>query len=176
MAARPIPLRRKVLGAALALTLLASGLIAAGDDDPVAEPTRPAPARAARTTATRVSAQPDPRARIRLERLPAQRNAEVVNEAFTAHSWYVAPPVAPPPPAAPAPAPEAPPQPFAYSGKMLYDGKVQVFITHEGRTFPVQEGDLVDGNYRIDSIKGPLMSWTYLPLNVTQSMHIGEQN
>jgi hypothetical protein len=181
MAIRPITTRWKVLGGSLALTLMATGWLAAGDDASPARAgagVRPAPRPAMITLPAPAHAAADAAVDIRLERLRRQRNGETVGDAFTAHSWHVAPPPAPvsEPPAAPAPEPEVPVQALVYSGKMLAEGKVRVFITVQGRAMVVEEGNVVDGLYRIDSIKAPLMEWTYLPLDRKQTMHIGEHN
>lgn len=168
--------RWKVLGGALALTLMATGWLAAGESagsdvaEAVAAPRRPETAQAGPV--------PPAPGDIRLDQLRRQRGGDGVRDVFAARSWQpaAAPAAVYEPAPAPAAAPEVPAQPFVYTGKMLYEGTTKVFVANQGRVFVVQEGDVVDGMYRIDSIKGPLMEWTYLPLDMKQTMHIGEQN
>jgi hypothetical protein len=96
-----------------------------------------------------------------------------VRELFAVKSWYVAPP---PPQPAPPPPPSAPPLPFVYLGKMVNEGKTTVFLTKQDRNYAIKEGDVVDGTYRIDSIKGSTIDLVYIPLDTKQTMAIGEQN
>ncbi|MFZ6748826.1 hypothetical protein [Undibacterium sp. Ren11W] len=84
----------------------------------------------------------------------------------------------PPPPAAKAipvalVPPSAPPLPFVYLGKSLADGTWEVFLGRGDRTIIVQNNSLIDGTYRVDAIKPPLLFLTYLPLNQIQQLTIG---
>lgn len=112
---------------------------------------------------------------IRLADLRSARGGKVNADAFAARSWHVAAP-AEVVEFTPAPQPELPSQPFSYIGKMVYDGRTSVFIESEGQSYIVREGDIVGGTYRIDSIRGPLMEWTFLPQDRKQTMHIGDEN
>jgi hypothetical protein len=51
-----------------------------------------------------------------------------------------------------------------------------VFLEKQGRIFIVREGDTVDSKYRVESIIPPVMTLTYLPLNIKQTVQIGEVN
>jgi hypothetical protein len=82
------------------------------------------------------------------------------------------PPVAKLIPVAPVP-PSAPPLPFVYLGKSLADGTWEVFLGRGDRTIIVQNNSVIDGTYRIDAIKPPLLTFTYLPLNQIQQLTIG---
>ena len=112
---------------------------------------------------------------IRLEDLVRRQGDTRIRDAFAARSWQarVAPPSFEP---APAPAPVAPDQPFAYIGKMVYEGRMAVFIASGDRNYIVREGDVVQNTYRIDAIRAPLLDWTYLPLDTRHTMHIGDEN
>jgi hypothetical protein len=95
-----------------------------------------------------------------------------VKNMFIAKSWYV-------PPTAPKiiPHPVAPPLPFVYIGKMLEEyNNSTVFLERQHRILVVREGDAIDANYRVDEIKPPMMTLSYLPLNIKQTMQIGEAN
>ena len=89
------------------------------------------------------------------------------------------PPVVLPPPVvsvAPPPPPTAPPLPFTYLGKLNEEGKVTVFLSVRGRSYVVKAGDTVAQVYRIDEIKPPTLTMTYLPMKIQQTMQIGEAN
>ncbi|MFD0668900.1 hypothetical protein ACT80S_14365 [Ramlibacter sp. MAHUQ-53] len=102
--------------------------------------------------------------------LPAA-DAPAPRDLFAARSW--APPPTPLPVAAPA-APAAPPLPFAFLGKKLEDGRWEVFVLRDERTLVLREGEVVDGQWRVDRIAPPQLALTYLPLGQAQSLTIGD--
>lgn len=89
---------------------------------------------------------------------------------FGSKSW------APPPPS-PAKvvvvAPSPPPLPFSYIGKKIEDSTWEVFVTRGSHALILREGRTIDGLYRIDLIKPPMLFITYLPLNQAQTLYIG---
>lgn len=163
-----------VLGTGLFLSLAATGWLAAQ------EGTAPAvvqalPARGAAPEAA-VAMPPD-------DGVPAGagefalRSADrepAIRDLFAATTWQLPQQAAAAP--LPPPVPMAPSMPFVYLGKMIHAGEVTVFLAFQDRNFAVKEGEVVDGSYRIDSIKGPVMTMTYLPLETQQTLHIGDQN
>lgn len=92
---------------------------------------------------------------------------------FRAHSWL--PPALPaavrPQPPSP---PQAPPLPFAYLGKWLEDGKLVVFLASGENHYTVKVGDVIETNYRVDAVRPPTLTLTYLPLGQQQTLDIGE--
>jgi hypothetical protein len=160
-----------LLAGALALSLAATGWLGA-EENSSAE---------AEATATHVAHPPGPAddrsrgadAEIRVAAMGRRAAAVPAKELFDARTWQSQPaPSArqdPPPPSAPT-------LPFVYLGKMIYDGTTTVFLGSQDRTYTVKEGDVMDGSYRVDSIKGPLLTLTYLPLETQQTLHIGDQN
>ena len=93
---------------------------------------------------------------------------------FGSQTWAPPPPPPPPPPAPlPPPTPTAPPLPFTYLGKKLEDGSWEVYLARKDQTFVVKTNTVIEGNYRIDAIKPPTLSLTYLPLNQIQTLTIG---
>lgn len=96
--------------------------------------------------------------------LPRSANEGEIVNLFPKQSWYVAPPP---------PAPSAPPLPFSYLGKYSDGNEVVVFVSSGEQNFVVHQGDIVNGNYRIDEIAPPTMTITYLPLNQKQTLEIG---
>jgi len=109
----------------------------------------------------------------------AHRVAEskAVGALFHSQSWYVAPP--PPPPApvvvvAPPP-PTAPPLPFTVMGSYAHPGSATVyFLTRGDRVFDVHVGDTIDNTYSVDSAANGQLTLTYKPLNIQQTLAIGD--
>jgi hypothetical protein len=100
---------------------------------------------------------------------PARNGAESL---FGTQSW--APPPAPAAPApAPPPPPSAPPVPFSFVGQKFENNKWEVYLARGENTYLVHEQSVVEGTYRIDSIKPPVLSLTYLPLKQVQTLTIG---
>jgi hypothetical protein len=98
-----------------------------------------------------------------------------VKDMFPSKSWYVAPP--PSKIVEKAPPPTAPPIAYVYIGKMVEEGNHSaVFLENKGRIFIVRAGDTIDGKYRVDAIAPPIMKLTYLPLDIKQTVQIGEAN
>jgi hypothetical protein len=106
-----------------------------------------------------------------LAKLNRQPLPENVKDMFAGKSWYVAPP---PPRAV---SPSAPPMPFVYMGKLAEEGEKEVILlTRQNRSYAVREGDVLDKIYRVDEVRAPVMILTYLPLNIQQTIQIGESN
>lgn len=108
---------------------------------------------------------------------PAQLRREAsageTGNAFESKSWYVPPP---PPPAAkplPPPLPSAPPLPFTYLGRYDDSAKPVIFLVRGDRILLVSAGDVIEGIYRVDGIAGSMLGLTYLPLNIRQTLDIG---
>lgn len=79
------------------------------------------------------------------------------------------------PPQEPQP-PSAPKIPFKYIGKIWGDDEYQVFIGVNGKSLIIKEGDIIQQMYKVEKISPPTMTLTYLPMNILQSMQIGEPN
>ena len=182
--------RHLAMGAAL---VLAAGLVVFGDrtpDDAVAEPVErvaasAAPLQVAAPDIGMPAAGADAGSVLRLvpretlisgEDRFGEDEGEGRNEAavFGRQDWTPPPPPPPPPePVAPPPPPSAPPLPFTFIGKSLQDGAWEIYLARGERTFLVRENMVVDGNYRVDAIKPPVLTLTYLPLNQVQQLNIG---
>jgi hypothetical protein len=74
----------------------------------------------------------------------------------------------------PVPPPAAPALPYIFLGKKLEDGAWEVFLARGEQSFVVRAGSLIESTYRVDAIKPPQLSMTYLPLNEQQTLAIGE--
>ncbi|MBX9792743.1 MAG: hypothetical protein K2Y02_00445, partial [Burkholderiaceae bacterium] len=75
--------------------------------------------------------------------------------------------------APPPPQPVAPPFPYAYLGGLLEDGVRTTFFTQGDRVLPVKAGDTVDAVYRVDQMTEKQMTLTYLPLNQSLTLALG---
>ncbi|KVU34776.1 hypothetical protein [Burkholderia ubonensis] len=125
----------------------------------------------AASAASAASAAATPREKLAALRAPV--SVESANDPFTASSWLPPPPVeAPLPTARPAP-PTAPPVPFTYVGELdAKADKPQVFLSNGDQLLIVSPGDVIDGQYRVDSVSASNVVLTYLPLNQTQVVSI----
>jgi hypothetical protein len=94
-----------------------------------------------------------------------------VRDPFSARSWTPPPP---PPVAGPAPAPVAPPLPYTFLGKKQEGDAWEVYLGRAEQTFIAREGQVLEGNYRIDKVQPPQLQLTYLPLGEVQTLSIGE--
>lgn len=168
--------------------LVAAGLAFFGDKTPasgIAEPvtraSKPAPARAVASTVTAPSRNVAPPSEVAIFALQPREvliggasAAKPDDVLFASHSWTPpSPPPLPPPKALPPPPPIAPPVPFTYLGKKLEDNIREVYLARGDLTYIVREQSVIEGIYRIDAIKPPQLTLTYLPLNQIQMLTIG---
>jgi hypothetical protein len=180
-----VPMRRTMLGIALFLTLGATAYGWIDDQKPDAlevvtavretqEPARIVPvAQIAKTAA---------------EKLPGRMLLEVDRDIFSvlgkepepepepqkiAVPTSATPIISQPLPVSP-PLPIAPILPFTYIGKLGESGQYTVFVSARGKNYAVKAGETVAQLYRIEEIRPPLMTVTYLPMNIKQTLPIGE--
>jgi hypothetical protein len=85
----------------------------------------------------------------------------------------------PPAPAAPAPkrpapqasiAPAPPPMPYRVAGRVVREGVSQLLLARDNTVFQVQEGDTLEGGYRVESIGVNEITLLYLPLGVREHL------
>ena len=72
------------------------------------------------------------------------------------------------------PEPTAPPLPFIYIGKYIEDNQLVVFLGYRGNNLLVKAGDIIQQTYKIETINPPVLTLTYLPMNIRQTIQIGE--
>ncbi|HLQ12084.1 MAG TPA: hypothetical protein VK130_02405 [Steroidobacteraceae bacterium] len=143
--------------------------------DPGARGALGAPAAGAAHAAPRASGQDNESLLARLAHRVT--SSKTVGSLFHTQSWYVAPPAPPPAPVvevAPPP-PTAPPLPFTVMGSYARPGDTTVyFLTRGDRVFDVHVGDTIDNTYSVDSAANGLLQLTYKPLNIQQTLPLGE--
>jgi hypothetical protein len=165
--ALPIFTRQKLLGAALILTLVAVIWVhGQTQDESAGEVVMSVKTRSIQ----KHLAQND--TRLALGKLyRADDNVTTkMKDVFQPTSWYIPPrPVPAPPP----PPPMAPALPFQYIGKLMEGGVLTVFVTKQGQNYAIKSGDTLDDIYHVDSIESQRVIFTYLPLNIQQSLATG---
>jgi hypothetical protein len=106
------------------------------------------------------------------EKLAALRkpmSLESRSNPFAVSSWLPPPPPVVQAPPEPPPPPTAPPMPYVYLGKL--DGssaKPRIFLRNGDQLLIVSQGEVVDGQYRVESVSDVDIVLTYLPLNQRQ--------
>ena len=171
---QPMTTTSKYLGGALALSLAATGWISARENGGIEVAEAAPSSRAAQASRPDVSsARSEAAVDLQLERLRRREAGQGITNLFESRTWQAPAPQPKPGPVAP---PLAPSLPFIYLGKMVYDGNVTVFVSKQDSNYAVHEGDVIDATYKVDTIKGSLMTLTYLPMNTKQTMHIGDSN
>lgn len=101
---------------------------------------------------------------------PAGGRLPAAGDLFLTHSWapVVKPVVLPPV------APTAPPLPYTYLGKKLENGEWEVYLARGERTLVARQGMRLDAEYQVDGVAPPVLTLTYLPLGLTQTLPIGD--
>lgn len=78
--------------------------------------------------------------------------------------------------AAAAPRPEVPPLPFAYVGKVIEDGKQEVYVMRGDELITVARGQKIGNEYRVERITPTGITFTYLPLKTRQTLDLPAAN
>jgi hypothetical protein len=96
---------------------------------------------------------------------------------FSGHSWYTPPPATPArksTPSGPRKA-RAPALPYKLLGTYQQQGSSTLYFLVQGdRVFDVVTGDTLDDTYRVDGEKNGQLMFTYLPLNTSQGLRLGD--
>lgn len=170
-------MRKMVIGAALAATLLACYFAPADEGDIIA----PANARAQVAAAPQVMAEAPPPAHDIHPRI----DDDELGNAFAKRSWAAA---AAPAAAAAQPAVShtikpttvanngAPALPIRFLGRFVDDGQAAYFLQVADRNVVARVGDKVDDNYTLDSASADTLTFTYLPLHQQQVLAAGDTN
>jgi hypothetical protein len=160
---RLVLLKRAILKrpAALAVALIAAASMVAGREKPSVEVVESRPARV-----ETAAAAPE----IDLAKLRRGEPEASQSDPFAPRSF------APLRQAASAAAPEAPkgppPLPFTYAGWLTQDGRTEVYVLRGDELISIAAGQKIDAQYRVDSITGSRIGFTYLPLKTRQSIEL----
>lgn len=68
------------------------------------------------------------------------------------------------------PVAEAPPLPFRVLGRYEEEGHVTVFLQRDDQNLVVRVGDTIGETYKVESLKGSVLTLRYLPLNQVQTL------
>jgi hypothetical protein len=74
--------------------------------------------------------------------------------------------------AEPPPAPTPPPMPYRLAGQVVHDGAARVVLAREERVITVREGDTLDDEYRVESIRPDGVTLVYLPLAARETLPV----
>lgn len=109
---------------------------------------------------------------LNIEKLTRQKVEPPDEDPFVAK---LPPPPPPPPPAPPPPppAPVAPALPFTFMGRMVENDRTTLFLTRQNQSYSVKVNDVLEREYRVDKIDNDQVIFTYLPLNIQQTLYIG---
>lgn len=126
----------------------------------------------AKKSGAQQSAERNQELSLNIDRL-ARQKVELLNE-----DPFVAklPPPRPPPPYVPPPPPPepvAPALPFTFMGRMVENDRTILFLSKQNESYSAKLNDVLEREYRIDKIDNDQVTFTYLPLNIRQTMYIG---
>ncbi|UQV47985.1 hypothetical protein KIV45_08055 [Janthinobacterium lividum] len=79
-------------------------------------------------------------------------------------------------PAARADANAPPPLPFQFLGRFVDEGKAAYFLQAGDRNVVARPGDTLEERYRFDGVVQGALQFTYLPLNLKQTLAVGDLN
>lgn len=149
-------MRRHLALLAVVICTTALVLYVERDDGELATATKMASAARAPTTAAVAAPAPD--------------GGEIV-DVFAVRTWAPPPPPvviqAPPPP-------QAPPLPFRLLGQIEDGPEGQAFVLAQGdRVLNVSPGTTIDERYRLEKFEGGQLHFLYLPLNLRQTLAVG---
>jgi hypothetical protein len=96
---------------------------------------------------------------------------------FAPRTWEPPPVIATPVAPLPPPPPQAPPLPFRFFGRIVDPGQPPSFVLTRGtELITVRVGDRIEPSYRVDKFDGTMLHLVYLPLNIHQTLFIGNAN
>jgi hypothetical protein len=103
---------------------------------------------------------------------PVRVAGEAGRDLFATHSFR---PPAPKVPVrtGPPPVPMAPPLPFRYQGRLVEEGGTTVFLSQGDRILSARAGDLLNSQYRVESVTASAVTFLFEPLKQRQTLTIG---
>ncbi|QVL45262.1 MAG: hypothetical protein KFB94_08370 [Methylophilaceae bacterium] len=70
---------------------------------------------------------------------------------------------------APSP-PLAPPVPYTYVGKVEEEGEIEYFVLQQNKLINLKMGQLLQGQWRLDSEDTQYLNWTFVPMDLPQTL------
>ncbi|PLY48485.1 hypothetical protein CSZ94_00625 [Janthinobacterium sp. ROICE36] len=178
-------MKKSVLGAAAVATLLAA-LFAPEDEGSIVGPatatTRQVERVAVAPIAAVAAAQTDRALAIHPRRALEDEEAATL---FAKQSWQPETPkkimldqqaAQAAHPAARVDANAPPPLPFQFLGRFVDEGKAAYFLQAGERNVVARPGDMLEERYRFDGVVQGALQFTYLPLNLKQTLAVGDLN
>lgn len=174
--------RKLILGGALIATLIAVVLVNEEEEPLIntVETLQPA-----RTSGDRGRQQENNTEQLDVSKLGQRKFNPLAGELFASTTWMPKQPqvslaeqvalAAQVKKAAAPPAPVAPSLPFKYAGKAESDNETWVFLSQSGENHITKVGGKINNQYRLDAINDDIITVTYLPLNVKQTLTINNK-
>jgi hypothetical protein len=72
--------------------------------------------------------------------------------------------------------PAVPPLPFQYIGKVIENGRQEVYVMRGDEVLTLARGQKIGNEYRVDKITGTSITFTYLPLKTRQTLDLPAVN
>jgi len=140
--------------------LAALAVLASGSEDDKPRPSAP----------TLVASIPKPAPAAPPDRLPEREGIrEPGGDLFAVRSWK------PPPPPAQVQPPQPPPPPpprYRFGGTALEDGALKTFLADGDQLIEIRNGQVLEGNYRVESLTPREIVLVYVPLGTRQRIDI----
>ena len=103
-------------------------------------------------------------------KLASRHYERITKNAFKVQTWEPPLPKSKKQLEQPPPPPVAPPIPFTYIGKVEDDNKIEYCVLQQNKLINIKVGEVVQAQWRLDSEDAKYLNWTYLPMNLTQTL------
>jgi hypothetical protein len=122
----------------------------------------------------RTAPKSDVVAHIDLDKLVRAESSLPQNDPFAQRSFGAEPKA--PQAAAGDARPAVPPLPFQYIGKVIENGKQEVYVMRGDELLTLARGQKIGNEYRVDKITGTSITFTYLPSKTRQTLDLPAVN
>lgn len=174
--------RKMIIGGALVATLIAAVMIEDEEEVAINAPEALQPLKPSQDRAKRIESNPT---QLDISKLGQRKFSPLAGELFLSTTWAPKRPQIDPeeqpikllqaPRSVAPPVPVAPPLQFKYTGKAIEDHQTWVFLSQAGENFITKMGEKINPQYRLDAINDEMVTVTYLPLNVKQTLTINNK-
>lgn len=175
--------RKLLLGSALIATLIAVVLVGGEDEETIINTVEPV--QSAKSSVDKTKAQESNSEYLDISKLGQRKFNPSAGELFASTTWTPKPPsvsleeqaakAAQIAKSSPPPAPTAPPLSFKYTGKAISGNETWVFLAQSGENLIAKIGGKINDKYRLDAITDEMVTMTYLPLNIKQTLTINNK-